>query len=81
MKVWSTSRLNGRIPLNSEKKPMMMMVVCASETTPPRPHVQPLNLHAMYAKMMRRARMTEMIADLLISFAMDAPTLSDEMIP
>lgn len=33
--VWSTSRLNGRIPENREKKPMTMIAVCASETTPP----------------------------------------------
>ena len=45
--VWSTSRLNGRIPENREKKPMMMIAVWARDTTPPRPHVQPLNRKAM----------------------------------
>ena len=47
MNVWSTSKLNGKIPENREKKPMTMIAVCASETTPPRPQVQPLNRNAM----------------------------------
>ena len=81
MNVWSTSRLNGRIPLKSEKNPMMMIAVCASDTTPPRPQFHPLNLNAMYAKITMRARMMEITAFLLMSFAIDAPTLSEEMIP
>ena len=47
MNVWSTSRLNGRIPENREKNPITMMAVWASETTPPRPQVQPLKRKAM----------------------------------
>ena len=81
MNVWSTSRLNGRIPENNEKKPITMIAVWASETTPPRPHVQPLNRKAMYAKITNRERMTAMMASLFMSLAIVGPTLSDEMIP
>ena len=43
----STSRLNGSMPVKSEKKPITMIAVWARETTPPRPQVQFLNLMAM----------------------------------
>ena len=81
MKVWSTSRVNGNIPLNSEKKPIMMRALCTSDVTPPTPHVQLVNRRAMYAKMAISARITAITASRCISLAMEASTRSEEMIP
>ena len=81
MNVWSISRLNGRIPEKSEKKPITMSAVCARPTTPPRPHVQPWKRTAMYPKITKSAMITAMIADLVISLAIVGPTLSELMIP
>ena len=81
MNVWSMSRLNGSMPENKEKKPITMSAVCARPTTPPSPHVQPLNLTAIYAKITIRAMITAMMASRVMSFAMVGPTLSELMIP